>query len=806
MFHFYQAIQNRSGDALAGYYVQAVNAVDTIVTLASDNSGTPIITTSGIANMAKVGTNGMVSFYIADGNYTIKIFAPDGTTLRETYPDVPMASSLSLAIGTITTLSSGASATASINTSVTPALISIGIPTGPAGPNGGIGTSAGNAALFSVAAGMTIGAGITSFRTAGYSIAGLGGADYIYDASVNAAYVTANPRASFLAADTRGFRLNATQTVNVQMFGAVGDDVADDRPAFVAALAYLKSRSNVTTGNFSATPKLHVPLPPKAYYLSAGLNIHQSVHIRGDGSGQPDSQGTLLRFAANQDCIVINDYRTDANTTATGLGGAGGTIIEGLSIWGGGAVSTTGPYVNAASTTGRGIVVRTILVKIIDVFVAFNSGAGVDIHANAGSGGSTEGNANEFYCERVWSTYNGGDGIVVYGTDANAGTFVQCSAVSNAACGFKDYSFLGNTYLQCHARDNGIVDPTQNGKPTGMCLYAANRYYVVAGQEAAASTTTPGTNTAVWRLYSGGYGCRTWVSGMTWVLGAPYATNPTNTNARNVFTGCYAESGQSPAQAFQPTLLLGGLLEEVGVDGTAAWLRGGTGGGVNIGATSGLNGGGYAVAGSQASIVFGGSGGGNNDGSGNELLYHAIGSDNYRIKRTGTVVQRVENNSPVSEQYGLNSDASTMGPLHHWIARPFVGVGDGGNPTSGLRLGAVNATSDMGALAIPTSAQFFKVNPVTGGPDKYICTVGGSSYSTSTLLASGIVGGVQTATSADPAAITSAAGVNSVAAPTMAEFNALVTVVNAVRTDLAATRSALATLQTNMRAARQLAP
>ena len=91
---------------------------------------------------------------------------------------------------------------------------------GDPGINGGVGSSAGFAALFGAAGGMTIGTDITRIRMAGYSTAGVGAADYVYDATVNALTVASNPRTQFLAAGGRGFRLALDQEITPYMFGA----------------------------------------------------------------------------------------------------------------------------------------------------------------------------------------------------------------------------------------------------------------------------------------------------------------------------------------------------------------------------------------------------------------------------------------------------------------------------------------------------------------------------------------------------------------------------------------------------------
>ena len=115
------------------------------------------------------------------------------------------------------------------------------------------------------------------------------------------------------------------------------------------------------------------------------------------------------------------------------------------------------------------------------------------------------------------------------------------------------------------------TSPSGENGPVGACTYGGQSYYVAAGQTAAASTTAPGTNSAVW-VPTSAIGTRAWVTGQTWAIGSSYATNPANTNGRNVFLGCYSESSQVPAQLYTPTLILGGLLAG-GIDAGSNALR-----------------------------------------------------------------------------------------------------------------------------------------------------------------------------------------------------------------------------------------
>jgi hypothetical protein len=105
------------------------------------------------------------------------------------------------------------------------------------GPQGAKGDPGGNVVaigLFTAAGALTIAAGTDLVRTSGYSTLGSGIADYVADAAVNAAYVAANPRSSFISANARGFRLAEHRPVTPHAFGAAADGVTDDTAAVQA--------------------------------------------------------------------------------------------------------------------------------------------------------------------------------------------------------------------------------------------------------------------------------------------------------------------------------------------------------------------------------------------------------------------------------------------------------------------------------------------------------------------------------------------------------------------------------------------
>lgn len=101
--------------------------------------------------------------------------------------------------------------------------------------------------LFTAAPTKSIPIGTDAVQTAGYATSGLGAATYVYDAAVDAAYVAANPRSSFVSANGRGFKLVGDGLLEPRMFGAVHYDPTapvDAADALNAFYAHAKDPQN----------------------------------------------------------------------------------------------------------------------------------------------------------------------------------------------------------------------------------------------------------------------------------------------------------------------------------------------------------------------------------------------------------------------------------------------------------------------------------------------------------------------------------------------------------------------------------
>lgn len=148
--------------------------------------------------------------------------------------------------------------------------------TGPPGAPGGNVMAIG---LFNAASATAVPAGADLVRTSGYSAKGIGIADYVYDAAVDAAYVAANPRTSFRDTAGRGFRLSTEQQLAITMFGAQCDTSkfgvggTDDTAAVQAAVDFLNTRGG---------GKLLVPGHTRC---AGSLNLSGKNHITFFGPG-----------------------------------------------------------------------------------------------------------------------------------------------------------------------------------------------------------------------------------------------------------------------------------------------------------------------------------------------------------------------------------------------------------------------------------------------------------------------------------------------------------------------------------------
>lgn len=273
-----------------------------------------------------------------------------------------------------------------------------------------------------------------------------------------------------------------------------------------------------------------------------------------EGAGAPsDEAGTLLKFPQGVTGIRVQRANTSgaAATRAPGET-ADASIIRNLRLKG----AFTGTEADA-----HGIHLRASA-RLEKLVISDFEGDGVYAFAVAGSGGANEGNANVSFVERL-RIIRCRTGLFIDGADTNAWTVIGIDCSANRRWGIWDSSFLGNTYLGCHADSNGIIP----GVPGSVVSYSGNLYCVKFGQDGAASTNAPSGTSADnnWWYYMGAGGANpalnigTWTSGATYRSGGSYLAEGSG-NANNLFSGCYHESAQGLAQIASPALVCGGSM------------------------------------------------------------------------------------------------------------------------------------------------------------------------------------------------------------------------------------------------------
>jgi hypothetical protein len=396
---------------------------------------------------------------------------------------------------------------------------------------------------FATAAGVAFATGVVSIDTIGYNAPGDGGgASYIYDAAVDSAYVTANPRTSFMATGSRGFRLDPSQRLTIEMFGGKGDLVTnlavpptivgtptDNLAAFDAYWNYARYMP-ANTGQ--VVPRLH--FGAAGYYFSATLQPYSMVHLVGVGSSSASISGTVFCFPANTIGLAINGPQTSisgAITFGSKGNGASGSFIEGIYFL---SCGGTDP-------TKHGFWPRFPF-RMEDCVIDSFPGNGTNLVASTSGDATTLGNACESYMRNVeYRNIKGKAAHYVAGSDANDCTFDSLRVKDCYGVGILDTSQFGNTYLRPTVNGSGEVraagDTIAN---LGRVSYGGHDWQLIAATD---TGTVPGTNSKIWHDAGADASPNltywpAWSSGTTYVSGAAAILGPGNCT----MVGGYCES------------------------------------------------------------------------------------------------------------------------------------------------------------------------------------------------------------------------------------------------------------------------
>jgi hypothetical protein len=192
--------------------------------------------------------------------------------------------------------------------------------------------------LFTNAANLFITEGISTVHTSGHASVGSGAARYVYDATINAAYVTAHPYSSFVTANGRGFRISETLPTSLQ-YGAVADGVTDQSARLLALVAENAGGYVVIVPGTSATPLISKRVLFGATHAGTTIFFDNGT-IKGPAGDSSifyvGNAATGMSFYGNN--TVLDSTASSRTSSTFYLSGAQDCIIHGLEISGAGSL------------------------------------------------------------------------------------------------------------------------------------------------------------------------------------------------------------------------------------------------------------------------------------------------------------------------------------------------------------------------------------------------------------------------------------------------------------------------------------
>lgn len=351
-------------------------------------------------------------------------------------------------------------------------------------------------------------------------------------------------------------------SVNPEWFGLVAGDsaganAAANNAAWAAMIACLSALSvNTVTTYWQGLPDVRFGLG--TYEFSAPIELASGaidISGRGKGHGGAASGATRLKFY-NSTGIRIQSSNTSGASTKDGilhLAGSYSTLRD-LSIEG---------NFSGSEAEYHGVHARATF-HAYNVAVSDFAGDGWRIEADSTTIGGNASAYTILNCDG-WSCRNG---LYEEGDNTSASTVIGGIWNLNRQWGLWQSNYLGNAHVGMEFATNGVTS-FNDGASIGASVvtYGGNRYAVIVGQEASASTNAPSGTTAdnAWWMFhkSGGVvepGRPAWTSGMLVRSGG--CIRDDNIVSKNTYEGCYAEQDQGRAQICQRSLVIGGMLAD----------------------------------------------------------------------------------------------------------------------------------------------------------------------------------------------------------------------------------------------------
>lgn len=334
--------------------------------------------------------------------------------------------------------------------------------------------------------------------------------------------------------------------VSVKWFGAQSDFVSfaspgtDNHGPFTKAIESIKNTLSAS-GFYNYSGSVLIPQPQNdngGYFVGSTITIDRVVDVYSETRDH-----TLLWFPSSTKAFILNA----PDQTGPVVKGGRYITIRNLDIY-----SQGGSYDGVTN----GIEIHTTC-KMEGVNVEGFQNNGFHIYAAMPTN-----NCNLFHLTWCRAAGNKNNGFYVDGPDANAGTFYLCDATGNNQVGFYDSSFLGNTYVGCHAAANGLA-----ASNLGFVSNGGN-YYVAYNTN---TNIEPGV-TSGWESYwiqtDGSFGYyNVWNNATTYLPTSPFKCEGLNNSS--LFLGCYSEDGQAYAQNDARGIFIGNTTA-MGLDASVA--------------------------------------------------------------------------------------------------------------------------------------------------------------------------------------------------------------------------------------------
>jgi hypothetical protein len=651
--------------------------------------------------------------------------------------------------------------------------------------------------LFTAASFLSIPLGADLVQTSGHGVTGIGFARYISDAAVNSAYVAAHPLSSFISANGRGFRL-AEAPLSPDFYGARGDGSTNDTAAFVALAADVNAAGG---GN--------ILIPARTYMVGS------QTFAGGTGHGYSYQGQGVLQFI---NCTKpVNIY----------MHGAKLKYVSGLKFGSfdpttGASYSPTMPFLNQdyAARIGFCISATTCSGGL------FVYGGELDGNSAGAVLGGTFGDTGWqlIHTGLTWVSSPGGalgtnihhfclDGLSVEDpglTETQLGKAVRLEGVTSEYNSRQGLSWVGG---------RGLIAIDCKFKHTGRGAFASSPKAGV-DIEAEASVCRAGLfircefadNLGVGLVADSGDSADVHCIDCDFFAtsGGSYAVWPakpryrfTNCRFSGMALGNYTASNRADATVFDGCHF--GHTQFDGLTVFGASLFDAAGNPIYRGCTFVTTNAAVSVGSASVATEFHDCDFLQNGSTANCAIISTFYGHNKFTITTGSVdFAGYTNYGKITGTGTWLSAAVAGGEIGSITPAVQVGYVLGTNAFS-YQINSVRVTHDIPSTVFPVATfvvgDFSRNNsPTLGSAGFWVCTAAPNTWQPV-----GIVGAIRAAHVADPAAITAGTATNAVAAPTQAEFNALVTVVAALKTDLTATRTALVNANASLQTAKLMA-